>query len=134
MKPLPDDRLVVMLVEDDMLLRKLFTSVLERDGYEVIVAKNAHEAKDTAMKLSKPPAAVVCDYNLPDEDGLELHAWLQSRKLISPAYVLISGSLHHKIVPNVRFLAKPFKPDQLCAVIRDAIHGEAALNDHEESA
>jgi CheY-like chemotaxis protein len=61
---------LILLVEDDQLLRGAFRLLLEDAGYHVREAGSAAEALDTIAKVL--PALIVLDLGLPDRPGLEL--------------------------------------------------------------
>jgi len=60
----------ILLVEDEEIWRVSTSAVLESEGYDVITAGTAAEAR-SVFKREKPDAAVL-DINLPDGDGVDL--------------------------------------------------------------
>lgn len=60
----------ILLVEDNEMLVAMFQRVLEREGYDVVVAVSGVEM----MKLlySSAPDLIVLDVGLPDVDGRDL--------------------------------------------------------------
>lgn len=64
-------RPLVLVVEDDEALQRAFVMLLERSGHEVISTASGHQAMQL---LHKKPAVVLCDYMLPDADGLQVLA------------------------------------------------------------
>jgi len=71
-----DKRPVVLVVEDEKVGSELLTSYLSKNGYAVVPARNGAEAIDLARRLR--PAAITLDILLPDTDGMEVLATLQS--------------------------------------------------------
>ena len=84
----------VLVVDDDLHIRRLLNSTLTRGGYEPIEAVNAKEA--LALAAEHRPDAVLLDLGLPDRDGLEI---VQLLKKASPAPILVL-SARATISPN----------------------------------
>jgi len=61
---------IILLVEDDALLRQAFRLLLEDSGYEVHEAGSAAAALEAAAATT--PSAVVLDVGLPDRPGLDV--------------------------------------------------------------
>ena len=80
----------VLLVEDDPALRRYLQVILERAGYEVLVASDGLEAMKVA--LSSEVRAVVTDAIMPHLGGLELCRFLRRHpQLKSLPVLLLSG-------------------------------------------
>ena len=60
----------ILIVEDDDQVRGLIRKVLERAGFEVVVASNGNEA----IKIfnNDPADLVIADILMPGKDGLEV--------------------------------------------------------------
>ncbi len=58
----------ILLVDDDTLLRRSLTLILQQAGYGVSAAASAEEALDTAR--FDPPDLILLDIGLPGMDGL----------------------------------------------------------------
>jgi CheY-like chemotaxis protein len=117
--PLPandaDNRLSVLLAEDDKALRRYLEVVLHRAGYRVISAADGLEAMKKA--LTSRVDIVVTDAVMPNLDGNELCRFLRKSHLAHIPIVLLSA-LERKdegkdSEPANAFLAKPISPDEL---------------------
>jgi len=71
-----DERTTILLVEDEILLRRAFRTLLEASGYRVTEAGSAAEALERA---ADPPDLVLLDLGLPDRNGLDIVAALRAR-------------------------------------------------------
>ena len=71
MVEVPEDKPVVLIVEDDDQIAYLMQYVLEQDGWAVHRAADGKEAKELIGRLA-PPALVTLDIYLPDTSGVEL--------------------------------------------------------------
>jgi CheY-like chemotaxis protein len=59
----------LLVVDDDIHLRKLYKSELESEGYRVVLAENGRQALD--LFAMETPDMVIMDIRMPDMDGLE---------------------------------------------------------------
>ena len=67
----------ILVVEDNALNRELLCDWLETEGYDVSSADTLSSAMASAEQ--RPPAAVLLDVQLGDDDGLSLAAWMRKR-------------------------------------------------------
>jgi len=130
----------VLLVEDDASLVKLFSRMLARKGWEVVVAGTAEQAE--AIARTHDLAAIVLDLVLPDADGRGLLLRLKQDPQ-SAAIPVVVVSAHDD--PHVQaecfalgateFLRKPVEPAALLEVIaRRAIGAPSVESATEEDA
>jgi two-component system, OmpR family, KDP operon response regulator KdpE len=113
----------ILVIDDDMSIRRLLRSSLRERGYRVSVAASGEEGLDLAA--SDPVAVVVLDLGLPDMDGSEVCRQLRSWNNI-PIIVL---SARDQEMEKVRaldlgaddYLTKPFSTHELLARIRVAL-------------
>ena len=61
---------IVMVVDDSLTVRKITTRLLEREGYQVITAKDGLEALEQMRE--KLPAIMLVDIEMPRMDGFDL--------------------------------------------------------------
>lgn len=115
----------VMIVEDDLLTRRMVTGTF-KDNYAVITAANAQEA--VTNYLMHAPDIVFLDIGLPDASGFDV---LHQIMAIDPnAYVVMfSGNSYLDNVAAAMsegasgFVSKPFKKDKMRRYIEEsAIH------------
>lgn len=69
---------LILLVDDDPALRRLFGGRLFRLGYEVIYANDGNEGREVARRMQ--PHAVILDYNMPVMDGMETAGRLRAEQ------------------------------------------------------
>ena len=117
----------ILVIDDDMSIRRLLRSSLRERGYRVSVAASGEEGLDLAA--SDPAAVVVLDLGLPDMDGGEVCRQLRGWNNV-PIIVL---SARDQEMEKVRaldlgaddYLTKPFSTHELLARIRVALrHAE----------
>ena len=60
----------IVLVDDNPVIRQLYTRLFQKAGYNIITAENGE--KGLALISEESPDAAVIDYMLPDISGLEV--------------------------------------------------------------
>jgi CheY-like chemotaxis protein len=113
----------ILLVDDDPQLARTLADLLQREGYEVALARDGRGAMKQLARHRF--ALVISDIFMPDSDGIELLEHI--RRLPAPPPVLaISGTNVTRItgmlriaaaLGAVRTLTKPFAPAALLAVV-----------------
>jgi two-component system, response regulator PdtaR len=116
-----NERPVVLIVEDEPLVRMLGADVLEEAGFEVVEAFNGDEA--LAVLQARPDINVLfTDVNMPGSlDGLDLARIVHERR---PDIKLLIASgqvrLGEDQIPDAgRFLAKPYGPEAIVRHVRE---------------
>jgi CheY-like chemotaxis protein len=111
---------LVLVVEDDELIRLNAVDLIECAGFEVVEAKDADEA--IGILLARADIAVVfTDIDMPGSmDGLKLAAAVRNRW--PPIEIIItSGKVNpapQSLPARSRFLAKPYSGERLVETIR----------------
>jgi type II secretory ATPase GspE/PulE/Tfp pilus assembly ATPase PilB-like protein/ActR/RegA family two-component response regulator len=110
----------VLLVDDEDMLRKVMKDLLERDGYQVVEARDGVEALDQVDRHA--PDIIVLDLNLPGLDGYGVLSHLRSRPVTAdiPVVVLTARGEEENEVRVFElgaddFLSKPFRARALSA-------------------
>jgi CheY-like chemotaxis protein len=114
---------VVLVVEDEMLLRMRAVDMVEDAGYTSVEAVDAAQA--VAILESRSDIALIfTDIQMPGSlDGLGL-AHSVHRRWPPIKIILVSGQLKlstSDIPPNSRFFGKPLQASQMIAEMRDMI-------------
>ena len=113
---------LILTVDDSASIRQMVSFTLKGAGYQVI---EASDGKDALSKLSGPVKMVITDLNMPNMDGIELIR--QVRALPGYKFVPIvmlttewqaSKKQEGKSAGATGWIVKPFKPDQLLAVVK----------------
>ena len=107
----------VLIVEDDEMVIKLLQFILEKEGFELIIARDGNEGAD-AVKTANPDL-ILMDIMLPYKSGLEVISLAKKELNEVPIIVLSSlGQVEQTIDAAVRLgvsevIAKPFMVDDL---------------------
>jgi DNA-binding response OmpR family regulator len=117
---------MVLLVEDEDLVRGLVRGFLERAGYTVIEASTADEAVTLAAAHAGAIRGLLSDVMLPGLDGTKLGKQLR-QEIPDLKIVYMSGNLGESVAhgdvlqAGTRFLEKPFTRHELLEAVHDLI-------------
>jgi two-component system, OmpR family, KDP operon response regulator KdpE len=117
----------IVVVDDEVAIRRLLTAALQRSGYTVVAVGTAREAVN-ALEIDKP-AAVLLDLGLPDREGLEL---VQLVIKAGAALLVISArdATEEKVAAldlgADDYVTKPFDTDEVLARLRRALRQRVA--------
>lgn len=119
---------LVLLVEDEDLIRNLAEQILADRGYQVVAAANASEALEVVARLDRELDLLVTDVVMPGLSGLDLAQRLQRR---SPRLriLFMSGYADSPLLRaglaqgGAAFLQKPFSADALERRVRELLDG-----------
>jgi CheY-like chemotaxis protein len=115
------EALVVLIVEDDLILREVGAAALEDAGYVVIQAADASAALQV-LETASVIHLMFTDVQMPgDLDGLELSRMVDGRW---PSVQLLVTSGNHKPQPGAvpqkgRFLTKPYLVADLLRLVEE---------------
>lgn len=110
----------ILLVDDDVLLRRSVQYQLEREGYHLYTAETGQDA--LALARTVKPDLILLDIGLPDANGLDLGRTLQ-RELNTPLIFLTARNQEIDIVVGLElgaedYITKPFGMRELIARVR----------------
>jgi DNA-binding response OmpR family regulator len=113
----------ILICEDDQNLRQLVRVILG-NRYDFVEAHNGHEALDLALTLR--PDLVILDLMLPGASGLEVLSGLRKHLPVGETPVIVMSAWGHADQAAFdagadRFLAKPFEPEELTAMVTEVI-------------
>ena len=122
---------IILLAEDDEMLRPLSKGLLERLGYRVLEAENAIRALALADAHAGPIHLLVADVVMPGGSGRELARRLansrpDTRVLYVSGYTDDAIVHHGMLEPGLNFLQKPFTPAALARKVRDVLDAPLA--------
>jgi CheY-like chemotaxis protein len=111
---------VVLVVEDEWLLRELAVEIIEDAGFATLEADNAEEAM-ALLEARSDIAVIFTDINMPgDVDGVELaHTvcgrWPAIKILVASGRFRLEQS---DLPPGSAFLEKPYRAEAVIAQLR----------------
>lgn len=127
----------VLLVDDNVELLGVVADVLKMNGLDCIMASSAADALET-MSIERPDV-IVCDVMMPDMNGHEFHQAVSENPdwCMIPFVFLtaLSGAEEVRLGKEMGcddYLAKPFDPDDLVAVVRGKLKRSKIRSDSAE--
>ncbi|HTY37976.1 MAG TPA: ATP-binding protein, partial [Bacteroidota bacterium] len=117
---------LVLLVDDEELMRDLGRELLEDAGYRVLLASNGQHAVDLYRSAWKDIALVILDFIMPDMNGAQVFVQL---KAINPKMktFFCTGFAEDEMMAAVlernglRAIEKPFKPVRLLKLMKEML-------------
>jgi CheY-like chemotaxis protein len=121
-----DSAVIVLVVEDETLVRLLANDILTEAGYRVLEAHDGQEAL-AILGVHKNVRALFTDVTMPNIDGLSL-ARIVSERWPEIGIVITSGvPLPSEPPPGARFVPKPFSPKAVLRALETVI-AETAID------
>ena len=116
----------ILVVDDDLTLRRVLQNSLEQRGYQVI---SVGSGKEALVNFSKDvPDIIVSDVSMPEMDGFEFCRQLRSQpsgKLIPFIFLSAKNEVSDRVQGHVigadSYLSKPFEMKELLANIEALI-------------
>jgi CheY-like chemotaxis protein/anti-sigma regulatory factor (Ser/Thr protein kinase) len=116
----------VLLIDDELSVRKALSRMLQRSGYDVSTAANGHEG--LAALAERAYEVILCDMRMPDLDGPGFYRELEQRypHLLSRIIFLTGDVLSPEAqaffdqVDHAR-LEKPFRAQEVRRVIQQVL-------------
>jgi two-component system cell cycle sensor histidine kinase/response regulator CckA len=123
----------ILVVEDEDLVRNLVRDALRSEGYTILDAPNAEQARRLSAGYKRPIHLLITDVVMPKEGGRALAESLAPERpamkvlfmsgYTDPAVVasgLLSGECH--------FIQKPFTPAALSRKVRELLEGDGIIS------
>jgi chemosensory pili system protein ChpA (sensor histidine kinase/response regulator) len=115
-----------MVVDDSLTVRKVTCRLLEREGCDVLIAKNGAEAVEILHETT--PDVMLVDLEMPKMNGFELIKKVRTNPATAHMPVIIISSRtaekHRKIAKDLDvnvFLGKPYKEEELLNHLSDLL-------------
>ncbi len=112
----------ILAVDDSASIRQMVGFTLRNAGYDVVEAVNG---RDALAKMADRVHMVLTDLNMPEVDGIELVKRIRagSANRYVPIVLLTTESQDSKkqearAAGATGWIVKPFRPDQLLAVVK----------------
>jgi diguanylate cyclase (GGDEF)-like protein len=119
-----EERIGVLVAEDDAMFRRILQSWLESWGFWVVLAEDGVKAWEI-LQQKQPPELLILDWMMPGIDGTELCRRIRARHQELYQYILLATSKDEKqdVVQGFEagaddYLTKPFNRNELRARLR----------------
>lgn len=121
---------IILVIDDDSVVRELFKTDLTRLGYAVAVAASGKEGLKLANKLR--PDAILLDINMPGIDGWSVLSTLKRDPLLADIPVIITSIEEQQArgyaLGATDYLVKPVHQEQLVTILNKYQIGDESQN------
>lgn len=139
MLPIPPHSLI-LLADDDVMIRNLVRTSLERTGYKVLIAADGREALELSQAHEDPINLLILDVEMPNLDGLSTYRQISLKRPYIKV-LFMSGRISSQLAlpSSVPFLHKPFEMSSILKKVNDLLPIEppelkvVLVVDHNES-
>lgn len=115
---------VILLVEDDVLVRLATAELLREEGYVVLEAVDGREAL-ALIETGHPLDLVITDIRMPGGlDGMTLCLEVKAMRANLPVMLFSSHLPHEEPHCADAFLQKPYRPEELFALVNKTVGAE----------
>ena len=118
-----EERAMIMVVDDSVTVRKVTSRLLERQGYDVVTAKDGQDALEKLEHIR--PDVILLDVEMPRMDGFEFTRRLRQHNLLQALPIIMissrTGEKYREMAQQLEvndYLGKPFQEEQLLAKIQ----------------
>jgi chemosensory pili system protein ChpA (sensor histidine kinase/response regulator) len=121
-----ESRIVVMVVDDSITVRKVTTRLLERNGFKVLTAKDGVDALGQLQHAV--PDMMLLDIEMPRMDGFELATHMRNDAALRHVPIIMitsrTGDKHRRRAQEIgvnNYLGKPYQENDLLESIHHII-------------
>jgi CheY-like chemotaxis protein len=117
------DKLLVLIVDDDLASRELLASYLEPEGYAIVMVSSGTAAIEEARRLL--PDLIVTDVLMPGPGGLQTLFVLRNTPETSEIPAIVVSGISPRILglmPAAAYLVKPVERQNLVQTVRNCLN------------
>lgn len=125
----------ILIVEDDLEIRKNLSTILEMNGYDVIGAGNGSLGLQLALQYL--PDLIISDVMMPELDGFEmLNELRKHEETLGIPFLFLTARIEKKDIREGMnlgaddFITKPFDMDDLLDAVNARIQKSEARKEH----
>ena len=121
----------ILVVEDELPVRELVCAVLRHHGYNILPAPSGAQAIELWRQTSEKVDLLLTDLVMPDQiNGRELADKLQAEQpslkvIFTSGYSADVVGEDFVLQPGLRYLQKPYDPEELAFAVRDCLDAPA---------
>lgn len=132
MRSTTESKATILVVDDSVTVRKVTSRFLERQGFNVVLAKDGIDALEILQETT--PDLMLLDIEMPRMDGFEVATQVRhNRRLQHLPIIMITsrtGEKHRERALEIGvndYMGKPFQENQLLSKIETLLGKEASL-------
>jgi CheY-like chemotaxis protein len=112
-----------MIVDDDRTMNSLLQTLLELDGFSVVLCPRGDEVLSTAT--AQKPDVILMDLHIGEADGVDLLRQIRQRPELKSLPVVMSSGMDREdecmAAGANAFVLKPYPPDQLSSTLKKVL-------------
>src|SRR6188768_4186414 len=125
----------VLVIDDEEIIREALEALLTAEGYRVTTAATGQQGIDAVG--ARPVDAVLLDLMLPDKNGIEVLDEIRRTDDELPVIMITAyGTIESAVAATKQgafyYFTKPFKNDEVLAVLRNAIERRRLVRENRE--
>jgi two-component system response regulator HydG len=114
----------ILIIDDDTYICNLLSNYLNQKDYDTDVAYTGNSARKLITK--KHFDLVLCDFRLPDSDGLKMLAFIKSLRPAIPVIIMTAYAEVKMAVEMIKqgafdYITKPLQPEEVLNIISKAL-------------
>jgi len=111
---------IILLAEDEALVRNLIQLMLTKEGYAVLSANDGQEALELSELFKDPIHLLLTDVRMPRMDGITLKERVRAQRPEIKVIVMSGETANIIAIENTpdAFLRKPFIPPTLLKCVQ----------------
>jgi two-component system, NtrC family, response regulator HydG len=118
----------VLIVDDDAYICNILKKYLEQNGFFTETAFSGLSAKNIIDKNDFD--LVLCDFRLPDYDGLAILRHVKAKKSTTPVIIMTAYAEIKKAVELIKsgaydYITKPMQPEEVLTIIKRALENKS---------
>lgn len=113
----------ILVIDDDLTVQIVLQDLLEREGYEVAIARDGREGIERAQTLA--PDLIISDWMMPQTSGLEVCQQVKANPELAAAFFILLTTPEEFSTREQGlsagaddFVSKPIEPQELLARVR----------------
>jgi len=124
---------IVLIVDDEKVMRESLLEWLQEDGFGVAAAESGMEALQKLDQID--PTVIVADIKMPGMDGITLVRKVKERRPDLPIIMITAFATVENAIQSMKegaydFITKPFPPEKLSHVLRHVIEHQHLLREN----
>ncbi len=122
----------ILVIDDDSYINNLLVNYLKQNGYE---AEGTITGRNGIKRIEKTDYdLVLCDYRLPDSDGLKILQFIKTKNpnlpvIIMTAYADVKMAVKLIKAGALDYVTKPIQPEEILHLIERAIRSKRIKED-----
>jgi CheY-like chemotaxis protein len=120
---------VILVAEDDMMLRNMIRELLSDEGYRVLVASGGVEALALSRSHQRQIDLLLSDMEMSGLDGVSAYRQIRAGRPDLKILFMSGGMAESELPEPWPFLAKPFSVDALLAQVSGLLEDPCFVHD-----